>query len=327
MAIGFNNKKLYNWHSTQCCDVDFYQHSRCRCYASYGADPGQRTNGNIANTVTISSDGGDAANDLLSTFSLSTGSRAINKLSFTITDQDRAASNFRDRTISTTNAGTTTAITADVAANQTIVVGSGQATATNSADCDDTVNDCNIFLEFDRTGITSASTQFRAAHTGTSTKQRIGFNQYAWCLPRHPRVTIRKVSNGSTGAFTFTNTNLASGTTNLTTATAGVAVSSAAINVASLSSNVQIQEPVPSGWQLSSASCTDANGTLTTNGTGTFGSLAGNTLTIPTANLVYGADIRCTFTNRKTSQFTLRKTWTNAIGQRCGQHHNIGRNS
>ncbi|MBK7299336.1 MAG: hypothetical protein IPI79_02300 [Moraxellaceae bacterium] len=120
-------------------------------------------------------------------------------------------------------------------------------------------------------------------------------------------MTISKVSNGSTGAFTFTNTNLASGTTNLTTATAGVAVSSAAINVASLSSNVQIQEPVPSGWQLSSASCTDANGTLTTNGTGTFGSLAGNTLTIPTANLVYGADIRCTFTNTKRPTLRITK--------------------
>ncbi len=158
-------------------------------------DPAQRTHGNIASTVTISSDGGEAANTLLSTFSLSTGSRAINKLSFTIADQDRAASNFRDRTISTTNAGTTTAITADVAANQTIVVGSGQATATNSADCDDTDNDCNLFLEFNRTGITSASTQFRAAHTGTSTQQRVGFNQYAWCLPRHPRVNAIKLSH------------------------------------------------------------------------------------------------------------------------------------
>jgi hypothetical protein len=157
-------------------------------------DPGQRTLGNIANTVTVSSDGGDAGGTLLSTFALSTN-RTINKLSYTIMDEDQFNGGgylFRDRTVSSTNVGFTTAITAQVGANQTISAATGTATATNSANCDDTDNSCNIYLEFNQTGISSASSQFIAAHTGTSTQQRIGFNTFAWCLPKKT-LTLRKV--------------------------------------------------------------------------------------------------------------------------------------
>jgi hypothetical protein len=272
-------------------------------------DPSLRQSGNNANALVISGTNSPVG-ATLSTLALSTN-RTINKLTYNVYDMDfsaSGASNFRDRIVATRNGGGfPTAMTAVTPANETITLASGNASATNSANCAATDTGCNIEIQFNTTGITSASTQFLADHASdTTAQQSIGFGEYSWCLPRHPTVTISKVSNGSTGSFTFTNTHLASGTTNLTTATAGVPVSSAAINVASLSSNVQIQEPVPSGWQLSSASCTDANGTLTTNGTGTFGSLAGNTLTIPTANLVYGADIRCTFTNTKRP--TLRVT-------------------
>ena len=276
-------------------------------------DPSLRTYGNVANSLTISSNGGLASNTLIATLGLAP-SRAINKLSYSIYDSDYYNSggfNFRDRTISTSSAGNPTTITAQNGTNETI--SGNTTTATTSADCGANDANCNLYFAYNLNGITSASTQFYAAHaSGTSTQQAIAFNQYAWCLPKHPTVTISKTTNGGTGSFSFTNTNLASASTNLTTATAGTAVSSTAMNVTSLASNVQIQETVPSGWQLASASCTDANGTLTTNGTGTFGSLAGSTLTIPSANLVYGADIRCSFTNRKTAQLTLRKTWVNA---------------
>ncbi|MCB1657984.1 MAG: hypothetical protein KDI39_07135, partial [Pseudomonadales bacterium] len=276
-------------------------------------DPSLRTYGGVPNSLTISSNGGLASNTLISTLGL-VPSRAINKLSFSIYDSDYyngGGYNFRDRTISTSNAGNPTSIFAQNPSNETI---SGNiTTGTPSADCGTNDANCNLYFAYNLNGITNATMQFYAAHTsGTSTQQLIALNQYAWCLPKHPTVTISKTTTGGTGSFTFSNTNLASASTNLTTASAGVAVNSTPINVTNLASNVQIQETVPSNWQLLSASCTDANGALTSNGTGTFGSLAGNTLTIPSANLVYGADIRCSFTNRKTAQLTLRKTWVNA---------------
>ena len=235
-------------------------------------DPTQRTHGNIANTVTISSNGGYAANTLLSTFALST-SRAINKLSFTITDEDSNTSsgnNFFDRTISTTNAGVTTAITADVGANQTINVGTGTATATSSADCNDTDNNCNIYLEFNRTGITSASTEFRAAHTGTSTTQRIGFNQYAWCLPRMPTVKVQKITTGHTGAggtFTFADTNLTGAIASISTTAPSTATpaSPTALAATAIDTDVTITETPAAGFTLSTATCSDANRASTGN--------------------------------------------------------------
>jgi hypothetical protein len=58
-----------------------------------------------------------------------------------------------------------------------------------------------------------------------------------------------------------------------------------------------VQEVVPTGWGLSSASCTDRNGTISGNGSAQFGTLNGATLTLNAANVKAGADILCTFTN------------------------------
>ncbi len=134
-----------------------------------------------------------------------------------------------------------------------------------------------------------------------------------------PIVKIAKISNGGTGTFGFTslsNLSNASGTAvttdSVTTTTAGTSATSSQVNYATANSTaVGITESAVSGYNLTAASCTDANSAVTGN-TGSFGSLSGNTLTIPAANVKYGANLTCTFNNTKQRNLTLRKTWVNA---------------
>ncbi|WP_341272929.1 prealbumin-like fold domain-containing protein, partial [Fluviicoccus keumensis] len=130
-----------------------------------------------------------------------------------------------------------------------------------------------------------------------------------------PTVRVQKVTTGGVGGpFSFAQTNLSATLSSITTVTAGVAapVSPTAVTVTTTGADVTLTETPASGFELSTAACTDANSAVTGN-TGSFGSLASNVLTIPATRIVNGADITCVFTNRKTAQLTLRKSWTNAI--------------
>ncbi|ALN65984.1 conserved repeat domain protein [Lysobacter antibioticus] len=63
-----------------------------------------------------------------------------------------------------------------------------------------------------------------------------------------------------------------------------------------LYSDVVIREAMQSGWTLSSAACVDANAALNGN-SGSFGSLSGDTLTIPADRVRVSSDTRCEFVN------------------------------
>lgn len=117
--------------------------------------------------------------------------------------------------------------------------------------------------------------------------------------PRPATVAVRKITTGAIGGpFTFTQVNLASNPAAISTATAGVAApaSPAAISVTALNTAVQITEAANPNFALTAASCVDANATLTGN-PASFGTLSGNTLTIPAANVRAASAITCTFTN------------------------------
>jgi hypothetical protein len=112
-------------------------------------------------------------------------------------------------------------------------------------------------------------------------------------------VTVQKVTMGAVGgAFTFARTNLASVPPSITTTAMGTATPAAptAINVNTLNTNVTVAETLAAGFTLTSATCTDANSAVTGN-PATFGTVSGNVLTIPAANVKAAAQIRCTFTN------------------------------
>jgi hypothetical protein len=135
--------------------------------------------------------------------------------------------------------------------------------------------------------------------------------------PGGPRLTIKKISLGGLGEFHFkgsaSNNNgfTTDGSYFVATTVAGTASTGAMVSLTAANTLTEIQETVPAGWTLNSATCLDANAASDGNSTtGTFGSLVGNTLTLPTINLVPGSDIQCTFTNTATGFFLSGKVLT-----------------
>jgi len=114
-------------------------------------------------------------------------------------------------------------------------------------------------------------------------------------------VTIVKQSNGGTGSFSFTGgTNGLPANLTLDTAT-GNPKSSSVYTVTTLGVATAITETVPAGWTLNAAS------TRCTDGSSTFGTLVGGTLTVPAGNVTAGKNITCTFVNDKKIQVLLVK--------------------
>lgn len=117
--------------------------------------------------------------------------------------------------------------------------------------------------------------------------------------PKPATVAIQKITTGAIGgAFTFTSTNLASAPPSITTTSTGTATpaSPTPINVTAYNTAVTVTETLATNFTATSATCTDANSAVTGN-PGSFGSLSGNVLTIPAANVLAAAQISCTFTN------------------------------
>ncbi|WP_407353715.1 GEVED domain-containing protein [Luteimonas sp. R10] len=116
-------------------------------------------------------------------------------------------------------------------------------------------------------------------------------------------LTLEKVSEGGTGAFTFDMTNVAEvdGTvvpsTTLTTTTPGTPVAAAMLFFSPTPGAVMsMTETVPPGWDNTLARCTDQNAGVTGNPT-IIGDFASPTITIPADNVRPQADIHCRFTN------------------------------
>lgn len=114
------------------------------------------------------------------------------------------------------------------------------------------------------------------------------------------KIKIAKTSINGFGTFNFSSlTNLVNSTTDTTTdsvatVTAGTtATSTTQLWAKVLNTAISITEDTVAGYQLTGVSCTDDNSA------GTFGSLAGNILTIPATRITEGANITCTFTNTK----------------------------
>ena len=125
-----------------------------------------------------------------------------------------------------------------------------------------------------------------------------------------PTVKVQKITTGGTDTFSFSSTNLSGTISNITTSSAGVAApaSPVALAVTTISSNVTITETPATNYALKSASCVDNNSAVTGN-IGNFGTLSGNTLTIPFSYLIVGGgDISCTFNNSKQRTLTVIKS-------------------
>ncbi len=135
--------------------------------------------------------------------------------------------------------------------------------------------------------------------------------------PKPPTFALQKITSGGFGGpFTFTATNLATTISNISTTAANTAapVAPTAIQISAVSAQVQITEAANTSFDATSAICSDANSSFTGN-PASFGSLAGNVLTVPAANVLPAAQISCTFTNTaKPATVAIRKTTSNVRG-------------
>jgi hypothetical protein len=131
-----------------------------------------------------------------------------------------------------------------------------------------------------------------------------------------PTLKLQKTTTGGFGGpFTFAQTNLASAPASITTTAAATLTPAAptAIDVTAIGTAITITETPAAGYAATAASCTDANSAITNN-TGSFGTLAGNVLTIAAANVKAGADFTCAFTNTKLPTIQVSKTSQGGVG-------------
>jgi hypothetical protein len=132
-----------------------------------------------------------------------------------------------------------------------------------------------------------------------------------------PTVKIQKIThNGFGETFSFTQSNLSSAPPDITTAAEDAAypVAPVPIAVSTVGSNVSITETQQAAYYgLTSVTCTDTNRSITGN-PASFGTISGNTLTIPATNVRAGADITCVFTNTKRATVRVAKTTEGGFG-------------
>ncbi len=167
------------------------------------------------------------------------------------------------------------------------------------------------------TNANASSTTVLPSGAGTSfTVSPTGLDDITCTFTNAPRpalVTVSDTTFGGVGPFGYALTNLSSASTTVTTTVAGTPTNSTQFTATSINSAVTIAETVPAGWQFNTATCTDSNSAVTGN-TGTFGSLVGSTLTIPSANVKAGSVITCAFSNTKLARLTIAKASVGAGG-------------
>jgi hypothetical protein len=206
--------------------------------------------------------------------------------------------------IATAN-GTLVRITETLATNFTIV--SASCTDANAAASG---NPTTTFGTLVGNQLTIAGTNIRARAQITCLFTNI-------VNPAIPLVAVQKItSNLAGGPFSFSATNLSGTPANITTSTPGTAAPAVPnyTSVTSILSPVTLTEAANSNFNLSTGTCTDTN-SATSGNPASFGSLSGNVITIPSANLVSFAKIVCTFTNApKPATFTLQKVTAGAFG-------------
>ena len=138
------------------------------------------------------------------------------------------------------------------------------------------------------------------------------------CLFTNTRATIKvqkTTVGGFGGPFSFAQTNLLTTPAAITTAAVATATPAAptAHAVTTIGTAVTLTETPLAGYAITAAACTDANSAITGN-IGSFGTLAGNVLTVASANVKAGADLTCGFTNTKLPTVQISKTSLGGVG-------------
>ncbi|MCU4121418.1 beta strand repeat-containing protein [Variovorax sp. N23] len=147
------------------------------------------------------------------------------------------------------------------------------------------------------TGTTTATAPTAAARTLSCT----------YTNTMRPKVTVEKVSVGSTGTFNFSLAGVTTPTDSVTTAASGTAVASTQAHVGTVGTAATLTEVAASAaGYTTTARCVDGGSAVTGNTTPVTGT--GTAITIPAANMKAAADYTCTFTNTAVSALKLVKT-------------------
>ena len=248
----------------------------------------------------------DAANDngtSIQTTTISFSSPVYN-LSFTVFDIDGGPA-FNDGTNAwndivdfSSDAGVPTSVM--TAANVSYNATTGRASATANANLTDATGNVTVTYAGPVNSVTRKPIAGAVPGTNNPTNQYVFIDDLTFTASQ-PTVSIQKISTGGTGTFSFSATNLSSSPGSISTFTSGTATPATPTSIGVVSTGVAVtitETSLPSGYTLTGAQCTDANATITGN-SGSFGSVSGNTVTIPASAIVSFADINCIFTNTR----------------------------
>lgn len=117
-----------------------------------------------------------------------------------------------------------------------------------------------------------------------------------------PALTLRKISEGGVGAFSFTGNN-GINAHSITTTAAGQAIAGPPQVFASLNTATTVTEAQTAGYSLTGVQCSGLPAGVAPNV-----NLANRRLTLPATAAVAGANIVCTFTNKAGANLAVRKT-------------------
>ncbi|MGJ7491360.1 prealbumin-like fold domain-containing protein [Variovorax sp. ZT4R33] len=212
----------------------------------------------------------------------------------------------------------TFAATANVAFNGGAVGAAGTCTTNAAGRCQVTATSTVVGLKSSAVSIAAGTV------TGAFTDGGDVFHAspvaYTFVLGTPPTVTLSKTTTGGAAgpfSFTLTNTVQASGTATTVAASTPVQVdgNTGTAGLQSFTSNtvntaVTITEAAVPGWNLASASCTDAGVAVGGLGVGA----AARTYTIPAASVQYGKALQCLFTNAASATVTTRKVSVGNVG-------------
>lgn len=163
---------------------------------------------------------------------------------------------------------------------------------------------------FARFRVCTNNTALDNCATPSGTVQSGEVEDYQFTVSR--KLILRKTTLGGVGgAFGFALTNTVQTTGAVTTTVAGTptvvdgdtaSTATQAFTIVSPTTAVTVNEnTLPAGWQLTTASCVNANGI-------TVGSLSGSTYTLSGAEIAASVSFTCTFTNSKLPILRLQKS-------------------
>jgi uncharacterized repeat protein (TIGR01451 family) len=151
-----------------------------------------------------------------------------------------------------------------------------------------------------------------------------------------PKISINKIRQAGAAAtlnFGFTGTNgLPTTVTDIVTTADNVSTTVPALTNVSIATDgvaISFTETQPSAtWQLTSASCIDANAGIAalgnTNPATNLATFTGNTVTIPAANVLHTSQFNCTVTNKNNAaSLTIAKTDAKATTTAAGTNNYV----